>query len=175
MATQTKNATRKGQKNNKSTKRTYRAKPKFINFKKDNMDFYLNGGKATPASIERFADQMLEFFMNNKHEKRLPKYRILRGVSNELYYQWKKKSDYLKRRDELCREILGQRREEALEVHDPATLKTTLPLYSREWEQALDESAKRNAKNPIPDTNLNVYLEDFEQLTKRKKEQEHEE
>jgi len=139
-------------------------------YKRENMEFFLTNGNATIASIEKFADDQLEYIINNKDVLHIKKYYLSKGVRRDLYYRWVNKSKYLKNRHELCMEILGLRREELMAESNPSTLKHTLHQYSKEWADA--EKYHANLKKKEEDKGssiIKVFVPKCESVIDREK------
>ena len=140
-------------------KRKRRIRPT-AQYKIENMEFFLTeGGHATLASIEKFADDQLNFITSNTHIVHMNAFCLTKGVDRSLYHEWVKKSGYLKKRHEIAREIIGLRRQEKMALHNPATLAHTLYKYCQEWAEADLRQADLKKKDDDRQSGpVNVYI-----------------
>jgi len=121
-------------------------------YKRENMEFFLTNGNATTASIEKFADDQLDFIITNEDVIFMSTFYTSKGVARRTYYNWLEKSSYLKKRHELCLEILGLRREKIMVKSKPSLLAHTQHLYCEDWAAAnkyhADLKKKDNEQQP---------------------------
>ena len=90
-------------------------------YKLENMTFFLTNGNATIASIEKFADDQLDFITSKKSILFLNEFRLSKGVTRSLYHDWIAKSEYLEKRHELAKEIIRLRRQKKIAEHNPSS------------------------------------------------------
>jgi len=138
-------------------------------YKIENMNYYLSNGNATAVSIERFADEQLEYILQNEHVLHINKFYLSKGLRRDLYYRWTQKSAYLKKIHDLCMEILGLRREEKMAQDNSTTLKHTLHMYSHDWAIADKYHDQRKQAEEDKTANIKVIVQKPEEVIDRNK------
>jgi len=138
-------------------------------YRLENMEFFLTNGNANKASIEKFADDQLDFIILNKDAIHINEFYLSKGIIRRTYYSWLEKSDYLKQRHELGKEIIGLRREKKMIKNNPSTLAHTLYQYSESWGDADKYHADLKKKNEYRGTgNITVIMSPDEKTSEVK-------
>jgi len=152
----------KKEKPKNNTKRKKRRKYEGSTFSADKQAFFLSGEHATPAIIEHFADEMVEYIATHPNVMHLVKFQILKGVPPGTYDRWLQENEYLRMRSAFCRQIIGLRREEKMATCDPKTLSHTLHLYSKEWDKAnKDKAALKEQAEGNKERDIKIVFEDY--------------
>jgi len=124
----------------------------------ESMLYYLSSEKhVAPEYIDKFADDQLKYFCENKDAKYINQYYLTRGVRKSLYYDWLEKSQYLKDRHNLCLEIIGLRREQAMEKANALILKLRQYQYDPGFAAA-EERQHEMRKKEDGDSKGNVTV-----------------
>jgi len=84
---------------------------------------------------------MLNFINANEGCLHFDEFYLQKGLTYRTFHTWLAKSEYLENRYNLCKEIIGLRRQKLLAKTNPQTLQHTLYQHSPAW----DIADKRNA------------------------------
>ena len=116
---------------------------KVMPYNVESMIYYMSPKKHVPvAFIEKFADDQLQYICNNEHVKYINEYYLTRGVNSKLYHDWKERSEYFRSRHDMCLEILGLRREKAMERASALVLR----LRQYQYDPAFGKAEEREAE-----------------------------
>ncbi len=128
-------------------------------YRRENMAFFLTEGNATIPSIEKFADDQLDFICSNLNVIFLNEFCLSKGVTRDTYHEWIKRSPYLKARHELGKQIIGLRREKRMVEHNPASLAHRQYQFSESWGEADLRNAELKKRDmDTKSGTVNVYI-----------------
>jgi len=131
-------------------------------YNSDEQAYYLSGQPATDPMLERFADDQLEYYNTHTDVYNMEKYRLIRGVPKQTYFDWLKRNAYLKAKHDFCLELLALRRKERVSDHDPKFLTHTLHAYDDRHDKANKyKAALRDYENDAKSQSIRVVFEDY--------------
>lgn len=117
-------------------------------WKRENMEFFMSSlGKATIPSMEKTADEMIDFVLEDENILHLDEFYLRKGLTYNTFHSWLDKSPYLKAKYKLCMEIIGLRRQKLLGKTNPHTLTQTLYQHSPSWDKAEKRAADLKNKD----------------------------
>ena len=151
--------------NNKINKRSITNENTIINrnqYNREIIELFMTSSNATIASIEKFADDQLDYINTYENVYHIEKFRLTKGIPNSTYYDWLEKSEYLKKRHNFCLEILALRRKERIADYDPKFLTHTLHMYCPRHDEAnkYHASLKKNEVESKPQE-LKIIFDDY--------------
>lgn len=120
-------------------------------------DFMNEFGGDREESFMLFMDQFKKY-IEKSDCVHLSEYLLKRNIYPRLYYKWLQKFPNAQPIHDYIINLIAWRREKKLQDHDTSTLKATLPIYSEEWRQALDEQAKRRKTDPNEEKPTEVHV-----------------
>lgn len=137
----------------------------------ESMTYYMSPDKHVPvAFIEKFADDQLRYICDHEDIRYINEYYLTRGVNRKLYHDWCVKSKYFKDKHDMCLEIIGLRREKAMERASALVLKLRQHQYDPSFgiaEERDAEMKKRIDDNKMGD--IKVVFPVNEQVIDREK------
>ena len=135
------------------------------------MKFYMSAEKhISDIFLRKFADDQLQYFCDNDNAKYINEYYLTRGVHRKLYNEWTERSDYFRNRHDMCLEIIGLRRERAMEKCSALVLKLRQYQYDPGYGEAEARDAelkKRDNEKKMGD--IKVFLPTNEKVIDRDK------
>lgn len=109
----------------------------------ESMIFFMSSEKhLSDRFLERYADDQLKYYCDNDDAKYINEYHLSRGVVRKIYYEWLERSPYLRERHAMCLEIIGLRRERAMEKSNALVLK----LRQYQYDPGFGEAEARDAE-----------------------------
>ena len=118
-----------------------------------------------PEFLEKEAQRMIQFYLDNPKALTLLAYINHRGIHMFTMNRWLKKHKPLREAYDFCKQLLCQRREEGMlrgELKERATM-YMMHRYSQAWDEAdkrwVALKEKEDSKNKP--TNITVVMEDF--------------
>lgn len=108
--------------------------------------FLLEKSQITNQYIDKFANDMLNYFCDHENTKYINEYHLRRGVTKSAYYRWLERSPRLKLVHDFCLEILGLRREKAMEKANAHILRLRQYQYDQEFGAAEERQVEMRKK-----------------------------
>ena len=137
----------------------------------ESMIFFMSSEKhLSDRFLERYADDQLKYYCDNDDAKYINEYHLSRGVVRKIYYEWLERSKYLRDRHAMCLEIIGLRRERAMEAVNALVLKLRMYQYDPGYGEAEARDAemkKRDNEKKMGD--IKVFLPTNENVIDREK------